>query len=449
MNKLKNYKNWNNKNKIVVVNFLNSIIIKGFSVFLSFLTVPLYLKYFKDKTLIGLWLTLISVTSWIFSFDLGFNHGLKNFLTIAFEKKENDKIKKILSSSYLIISSISFILFLIFISVSYIVKFNDIFNIPSNIVDAYILKKILFILIVGFLINFVLKISDTILFSIQKHFIRNLLNLIASLLLVIFLFLFKPTNTQNSLIIISIVYALSINIPYLITIFVLYITVLKNSLPSFKDFDKNSSIKIFNLGLKFFIIQLIYTILITTNEYLISFFISPEKVFEYQIYYKPFFLVSSIFVLALSPIWSTVTKAQTENDFKWIYNLFKRLKKISFFLLLFYLIMLFFFQFIVNIWLNKNTFKVNYFYSFSMIIFNYIFIFNGILSSIANGLSDLKVQLYSYLFGVVLKFVIIIIFIRIFNSWMTIVWANILGLLIYTIIQPIYFNKKYFSKLGG
>lgn len=449
LNKIKNFKSWNSKNKIVVINFLNSVVIKGFSFFLSFLIVPLYLNYFRDKTLIGIWFTLISVTAWIFSFDLGFNHGLKNYLTIAFERKENENIKKYLSSSYFIISFISFIIFLLFLSISSVLDLNSILNISRDIIDPNILKKILTILTLGFLINFVLKISDTVLFSLQKHFVRNLLYLFSTLLITFFLIFFKPLNVQNSLIVISIAYVLSINIPYLITIFILNNTVLRYSLPSFKNFDKDSSIKIFKLGIKFFVIQLIFMILITTNEYLISFFVNPEKVFEYQIYYKPFSLISSVFVFALSPIWSTVIKAQNENDYNWIYILFKRLKKISFLLLLLYLIILIFFQYIVNIWLNKNSFRVNYFYVFSMVIFNFIFIFNGILSSIANGLSDLKVQLYSYLLGIFVKFFIVIIFIKKYNSWILIIWANILALLIYSILQPIYFEKKYFSKLRG
>ena len=58
-------------------NILASILIKGISIFVSLLIVPITLGY-VNSTLYGIWLTISSVMLWLNFFDVGLTLGLKN-----------------------------------------------------------------------------------------------------------------------------------------------------------------------------------------------------------------------------------------------------------------------------------------------------------------------------------------------------------------------------------
>ena len=66
-------------------NILASILIKGISIFVSLLIVPITLGY-VNSTLYGIWLTISSVMLWLNFFDVGLTLGLKNRLGEALAK---------------------------------------------------------------------------------------------------------------------------------------------------------------------------------------------------------------------------------------------------------------------------------------------------------------------------------------------------------------------------
>ena len=58
-------------------NVLGSIIIKGVSMIISFMLVPLTIGYVSSD-LYGVWLTLSSILTWLTFLDIGISQGLKN-----------------------------------------------------------------------------------------------------------------------------------------------------------------------------------------------------------------------------------------------------------------------------------------------------------------------------------------------------------------------------------
>ena len=58
-------------------NILASLVIKGCSIAISLILVPLTIHY-VNPTKYGIWLTLSSMVSWFGFFDIGFGNGLRN-----------------------------------------------------------------------------------------------------------------------------------------------------------------------------------------------------------------------------------------------------------------------------------------------------------------------------------------------------------------------------------
>lgn len=86
-------------------NVLSMLFIKGGSILVGLLLVPLTLEY-VDSESYGIWLTLSSMVAWISFFDIGINNGLKNKLAESLALKNYELGQKYVSTTYAILSLI-------------------------------------------------------------------------------------------------------------------------------------------------------------------------------------------------------------------------------------------------------------------------------------------------------------------------------------------------------
>lgn len=104
------------------------LIFKILSMGLSYISIPLFLK-FLGKQDYGLWMTIFSIVSWIYTFDLGIGNGLRNKLSESFAKKDYINAKEYITTGYAILSIIAIIILflgLIGIKISNITRFLNI-----------------------------------------------------------------------------------------------------------------------------------------------------------------------------------------------------------------------------------------------------------------------------------------------------------------------------------
>ena len=85
-------------NKSLLINIFSSYLVKGLGVLCSLISMPLFLKYFNDQMILGVWFTMLSVLNWILVFDMGIGNGLRNHLTKALAKKDFQSAKQLVSS---------------------------------------------------------------------------------------------------------------------------------------------------------------------------------------------------------------------------------------------------------------------------------------------------------------------------------------------------------------
>lgn len=204
---------------------------------------------------------------------------------------------------------------------------------------------------------------------------------------------------------------------------------------------------VLKLGGKFFFLQIVYMLIVNTNEYLIILFSQADDVVNYQIYHKLFTLIGTVFTLALTPIWSAVTKALTEKNYLWIKSLYKKMYIIAFIGSACEYLLIIFLQFGINIWLKDAAITVNYGYALCFATLGTLMIYTGVFSSIANGISKVEIQLITYSIGFVIKIPIAYICTRLLDSWIGVVIGCLVSMTIYIIVQPIYI-KKYMNSWG-
>ena len=95
------------ENKVLIGNITGSFIIKGLSILISYLTIPAYMSFFHNQSILGVWFVLLGLLTWIINFDLGIGNGLRNKVALFLKKKDYDNAKILVSSSYMILFLLS------------------------------------------------------------------------------------------------------------------------------------------------------------------------------------------------------------------------------------------------------------------------------------------------------------------------------------------------------
>lgn len=318
---------WEFKKKIInndlLLNIFSNFFFKGIGISLSFISVPLVLKYLEKESY-GLWLLILSITGWIYTFDVGLGNGLKNRIAESIAKKNSNDTKDYIATAYFFITIISIIFFIIIFYLFKMINLNSILNI--NFIDKETLSKIFIINIAFVCLNFILSICNNIFLGAQKSYLTSVNNVISQLLNITFILMLQYLK-YKSLVYISIFYGLSISLSHIILTIYFFIKE-KQFISTFKNIKTSKLKLLFGIGGKIFLVQIAGFLIFSTDNFIISYFLGTEKVAEYNVVYKLFSIPIIILSLMTGPIWPAVTKAFHENNVEWIKELLKKMNKI-------------------------------------------------------------------------------------------------------------------------
>lgn len=180
----------------------------------------------------------------------------------------------------------------------------------------------------------------------------------------------------------------------------------------------------------------------STNEILITTFTDPTNVVGYQAYFKIFKTAAMVVSLALTPIWSAVTKAKVQGNYKWIKKAYKLFLVITIACFFLELCIIPFLQIVFDLWLGKDIITVNYLYSFAFVLSSVIFVLHNVNTAIGNGLSYFRLQTVWMTFAAVVFIPLAYLLLKVTESWIGVVWANIISMVPYEILAPIFTFKK-------
>ncbi len=438
---LKNKDNFN-----LLKNIFFAFLIKGASLLISVFSMPLYIQYFDNDEALGLWYTLLSLLSWVLICDLGLGNGLRNKLTEALALKDMGRCKKLISSTYAMMSAVIIPVLLIGIIAIPFLNLNIFFNISTDKISASALRTSFTILFTGICISFILKAINSIVYALQKSAINNFLSLVTSVLPLIYISVFQGTDVDSNLIALSYVHALSINLPLLVTTVVLFLRgTLKACRPSLKSVEFSTAKQMLSLGMLFFITQIFFMFLSNTNEIILTKVYTSEVVVDYSIYYKLFTIIGSLFMLALTPLWSKVTKDLTEKKYGSLIKTNRVLLGISLLAALAEFAIIPILQWGINLWLQEEAITVDYGTAFIFAFYGSTYILNVVLTTLANGLGKLKTQVVFYGIGSVLKIPAAILLEKVTGRWDTVVLYNAVVLLVFCIFQYFWINRSLIS----
>jgi len=421
-------------------NILATIVIRVFTILISFLLVPLTINYVKTDSY-GIWLTLSSIVGWASFFNLGINNGLRNKLTECLAVGNLDLSQKYVSTTYAILTLIFIPLFFAFIIVGYYVDWSNILNsAPEMAKELYVVAVIVF----GyFCIRFILSTVNIILLSFQMpagESIRGLVEQVFSLMIIFIL----TKTTQGSLLNLSI--GLCIAPLIILTYFniALFRGKFKSIRPKINKIDFSISKSLLGLGFRFFIIQIAGIVQFQTANFLIINSFTPGDVTVYNIAFKYFSAITMVMGIFMTPLWSAVTDAYAKNDIQWIINSVKRYQLLTIVLVFVGLLMLLFSDYVYTLWLGKGKVIIPFSISFWMFVFSAISIVGGLYCGVLNGISALKIQFYASMISPVIFIGLTYLFIYKFHYGVeSIIIASIIANFNGIILAPLQYYKIF------
>lgn len=432
----------NESNKNIIKNIIFSFFVKGLAIILTLFTIPAYMRYFNNDTALGVWFTVVSIINWVLMFDLGIGNGLRNKLPKAIEENDKEEQKKLLSSAYISIFFISLIFLVALLVINYFVNWNQLLNVGNSVLSSKNLKLSMGILIIGIVLRLVLNLNSSIFFSIQKSAINNLIGFLSTLFIFIYVSFASIGSVGSNFIKLSIANSVLSNLPLLIGTFYIFMVPFKKMWPSIKYFNKEKAKEILKIGTILLWLQVAFMIIASTHAFLITNFRNPGEVVSYNIYYKIYYGILSLFYLSLTPIWSAVTKAQAKKDYDWIYKLYIILLMLTIPFLLINIASIPFLQKVFDIWLKEKTIKVNNAYALIFVLFNFCFAVHNVNTSVFNGLSDFKIQNIWMSIAAILFIPLCYVFTIYFDSWIGVIVGSFICVMPYEIFQIVFGIKK-------
>lgn len=432
--------------KVIAKQTLYAFIIKGLSLSISFFSAPAFIKYFNNNEILGVWFTILSVLMWFLTFDLGIGNGIRNHLVKAITQNNRKYAREIISSGIAWSTIITIILGCIGYIIINNINLNSLLNVSPKIISPNILQKTMTLVFGAIIFRFLLSTVHSIFYALQKSAVNNFLSLTISLLLFLYVIIFKSNNPNNALLNIAYAYIIISNVPVLFAAIFIFSTTLRDCIPSINYITKSASKKVIGIGLIFFLCQISYMILSNTNEFFISHFWNPLFTTDYSFYYRITMLVSMLVSLALTPTWSMITKAYHEGNIEWVSKLYKIFKITGLIVTACQFILVPFQQYIMDIWLGKGQLIVKPSYALSFACFGSVALYSTMLSTIVCGLGKMKLQSYCFGFGAVAKIILICIIAQYTQQWIWVVLINFLILGTYCILEQQKLNKLFAIK---
>lgn len=370
--------------------------IKGFSILISLMLVPMTLGYLSAE-LYGIWLTLSSIIVWLNFFDIGFTLGLKNKLAEAIAQEDWKRAKALVSTTY----TAMLVIFLpLGVALEFLVPYIN-WSSFINVDAAYNtqLIQVVSVLVICFCLQMIFNTITAVLAAFQKVALSSLFPVIGNFIACLVIYVLTKT-TEGSLINLAISISFLPVIVLFLSSIILYRGILRNVAPNIRYIDTKLIHQIFDLGVKFFIIQIQVVILFQSTNILISNVATPTDVTTYNIAYKCLSIVSMGFALILSPLWPAFTDAFVKDDFHWMKQAYKKMLK--FFVLCACMVggIILLSQPIYQLWIGDSV-EVPQLMTIMVGIYTIVYMWDSLQVILLNGTGKVKLQTYITLLGMI------------------------------------------------
>ncbi len=365
---------------------------RGVSIIISFLLIPLTLNYLSPVKY-GVWLTLLSLINWVSALDVGLGTGLRNKFAEAIAKNDDELARTYVSTAYFFIALIVIAALIIFLSINPFLVWSKILNTGSEMESE--LTLLAGVAFTFFCFRLVFSIIGTILTSDQQPASSAFLEVLTNFLSLIVIYVLTKI-TDGSLFWIGFTISSIAGVVPLGANIWFFSKKYKRYLPSLLYVKKKYAKALLSLGIQFFIIQLASILIFSSSNIIITQFFGPEEVTLFNIAFRYYGVASMAFLMIITPFWSAYTDAFSRNDRGWIARSNKKLIKVWLLLLAAVFMMTIFSDYIYKIWVG-NAIQIPWLLSAIMAINVLIIAWCNIFAYFMNGTGKIRLQMWAAL----------------------------------------------------
>ncbi|MCO6498781.1 MAG: oligosaccharide flippase family protein [Vicingus serpentipes] len=425
-------------------NILGSFFLKGVSMLISLLLVPLTIDYL-NPTKYGIWITLMSVIAWFNFFDIGLGNGLRNKMATAKAEGNDELAKTYISTTYAIVTIISAVLFILFCGVNQYLDWSKILNTTEDVVE---LEKLVFIVFSVFCLQFIIKLINVVFVADQRPAMSSAINTIGSLISLLVVFILLKT-TKGSLLYLGVSFSLiNLIVPFLAGVW-FFNTSYKKYKPSISHIDFSQFKDLMSLGMRFFIMQGAALVVFMTDNIIITQISGPQDVTPYNVAYKYFGIATMLFTIITTPLWSAYTDAYVKKDFTWIKQATKKVYQLWLIVFVGLALMLFVADYAYLLWVGD---KVVVPFLLSAIMALWVLFSTGtmVFSNFLSGVSKIKLSLWHAVLVSIINIPLSIFFAKNLGMGSAgVILASVACVFPRAIFQPIQYWKIINNKAKG
>ena len=385
--------NHETRSGIVRRNIAGSFLIKGFSIAISLILVPLTLRYVSSEVY-GIWLTLSTAIFSIGFFDIGFSNGLKNKLAEAIALGEREKGRSLVSTTYALMGAIFIPLGIAAVFIAHYIDWPNLLNVSSKYSKE--IEKSVYVIVACLSIQMIINVINSVLTALQRVALASsfvVLGNLVSMVAIVLLIHFAP----SSLFLLSATLSISPIVITLLASLYFYRGQLRWLKPSIRYVSAVHVKDIFSLSYKFFILQIQVLVVGQTTNFLIAYISGPDDVASFNVAYRYIGVSSMIFTLILNPLWPAFTDAYTKKDFKWMKSIYRRLVKLCIASIVCVIIMVVIAPYVYHLWIGDSVYIAT---SMSLLVGAYFIVqlWSSLHIMLINGIGCIKLQTYFAVF---------------------------------------------------
>ena len=302
------------RSRNIALTAMSAMLAKVIAMIVPLVTVRLTLSYMGEE-IYGLWSTVTTFFTMFTFADLGLGSGLQTELSKASALDDKSVSKKLVSSTYVMLTAVSAVLILVFLIVYPFVNWAKVINAETERTVAIVGSVVLAIVIPKFL-NIPLALIQRTQTAMQEGYRTNL---------------WQCAGNFLSLVFVVAVYYLDLGVltmiwmSSLITVIVAFVNMVvyfkfqrPELTPGFSMFDKAICKQMLSTGVRFFILSIFTSLSLSIDNYIVAHTCSLTDVTPYSVMYKIVHLISVITVMFSTPLWAANGEAMQRGEYGWV-----------------------------------------------------------------------------------------------------------------------------------
>ena len=285
----------------------------------NLVTVPLTFRYLGPERY-GLWMVITSIIAMMAFADLGIGNGVVNSVAEAYGTGDRKLAREYVASAFALLLGIAVILAALGAMAYPHISWQKVFNVKSPTVASEGAAAFL-VLFVWFIVNLPLSVINRAQTGLQQAYLANvvstggnILSLISVLIAIEFrcglpLLVFASTFGSIAAVFFN-GWLLFREHPWLF--------------PSSHSYRGNLALKVFKLGMMFFVLQCAVAVSYTSDNVVISQVLGVAAVAAYAVPQKLFSVVATLVAMGVGPMWPAYGEAIARGDSAWVLRAFQR-----------------------------------------------------------------------------------------------------------------------------